>query len=75
MKQETVHGVSVPKIGFGTWKIGGDSYPDPKRDSASLTALQAALEAGYTHFDTAEVYADGHSAVSYTHLTLPTMVY
>jgi 2,5-diketo-D-gluconate reductase B len=61
MKQETVHGVSVPKIGFGTWKIGGDSYPDPKRDSASLTALHTALEAGYTHFDTAEVYADGHS--------------
>lgn len=61
MKYETVHGVSVPKIGFGTWKIGGDSYPDPKRDSASLTALKTALEAGYTHFDTAEVYADGHS--------------
>jgi diketogulonate reductase-like aldo/keto reductase len=61
MKQETVHGISIPKIGFGTWKIGGDSYPDPRRDSASLTALHAALEAGYTHFDTAEVYADGHS--------------
>ena len=61
MKSETVHGVSVPKIGFGTWKIGGDSYPDPKRDAVSLTALRAALEVGYTHFDTAEVYADGHS--------------
>jgi len=61
MKSETVYGVSIPKIGFGTWKIGGDSYPDPKRDAASLTALRAALEVGYTHFDTAEVYADGHS--------------
>ena len=61
MKYETVHGVSIPKIGFGTWKIGGDSYPDPKRDSVSLTALRSALEVGYTHFDTAEVYADGHS--------------
>jgi diketogulonate reductase-like aldo/keto reductase len=61
MKNETVHGVSIPKIGNGTWRIGGDSYPDPKRDSASLTALRAALEIGYTHFDTAEVYADGHS--------------
>jgi diketogulonate reductase-like aldo/keto reductase len=61
MKSETVHGVSIPKIGLGTWKIGGDSYPDPKREAASLTALRAALEVGYTHFDTAEVYADGHS--------------
>lgn len=61
MKYETVRGISVPKIGFGMWKIGGDSYPDPKRDPASSIALQTALEVGYTHFDTAEVYADGHS--------------
>jgi diketogulonate reductase-like aldo/keto reductase len=61
MKHETVHGVSIPKLGFGMWKIGGDSYPDPKRDPASLTAVRTALEVGYTHFDTAEVYADGHS--------------
>jgi diketogulonate reductase-like aldo/keto reductase len=61
MKFETIHGHSLPKIGFGTWKIGGDSYPNPKLDPASLTALQTALEVGYTHFDTAEIYADGHS--------------
>jgi diketogulonate reductase-like aldo/keto reductase len=61
MKYETVHGVSLPKIGFGMWKIGGDSYPDPKQDPASLTALHTALEVGYTHFDTAEIYANGHS--------------
>ncbi len=61
MKYETVHGVSVPKIGFGTWRIGGDSYPDPEREPASMQALQTALEVGYTHFDSAEVYAGGHS--------------
>jgi diketogulonate reductase-like aldo/keto reductase len=61
MKNETVHGVSVPKIGFGTWSIGGGSHADPKLDAASLTALRAALEVGYTHFDTAEIYAAGHS--------------
>src|SRR5262245_53274764 len=61
MKYETVNGLSLPKIGFGTWRIGGDSYPDPKRDAASLTALHTALEVGYTHFDTAEIYAAGHS--------------
>src|SRR5512146_3143327 len=61
MKNETVHGVSVPKIGFGTWGIGGGSYADPKADPASLAALRAALEIGYIHFDTAEYYAGGHS--------------
>lgn len=60
MKYETVHGVTLPKIGFGTWRIGGGSYPDQKLDSASMTALRAALEIGYTHFDTAESYAAGH---------------
>ena len=47
MKNETVHGASVPKIGFGTWNIGGGSYADPELDSASLAALSAALDAGY----------------------------
>jgi diketogulonate reductase-like aldo/keto reductase len=61
MKYETVYGLSVPKVGFGTWRIGGDSYADPKLDSLSLTALRTALEVGYTHFDTAEGYAAGHS--------------
>jgi len=61
MKYETVKGGSIPKIGFGMWKIGGDSYPEPGRDSASMAALRTALEVGYTHFDTAEGYASGHS--------------
>ena len=61
MKFETVHGVSVPKLGFGTWKIGGDSYPNPQLDDVYLTALRTALEVGYVHFDTAEGYAAGHS--------------
>lgn len=60
MKYETVHGVTLPKIGFGTWSIGGSTNPNPKRDDESMTALRTALEAGYTHFDTAEYYAAGH---------------
>lgn len=56
-----INGEEIPKLGFGTWKIGGGSYPDPKLDSVSLAALRSALQIGYTHFDTAEVYADGHT--------------
>ncbi|MDQ3004661.1 MAG: aldo/keto reductase [Chloroflexota bacterium] len=62
MKYETLpNGEQIPKLGFGTWKIGGGSYPDPKLDSVSLAALRSALETGYTHFDTAEMYASGHT--------------
>ncbi len=61
MKYETIHSLSLPKIGFGTWKIGGESVPDPTTDSASMTALRSALEVDYTHFDTAEYYAGGHA--------------
>ncbi|HKY56008.1 MAG TPA: aldo/keto reductase, partial [Anaerolineales bacterium] len=61
MKYENVGNLSIPKLGFGTWKIGGGSYADPKLDSTSLTALRAALEIGYTHFDTAEMYGGGHT--------------
>ncbi len=61
MKHETVHNITLPKIGFGAWRIGGNSSPNPALDSKSLTALRSALATGYTHFDTAESYADGHS--------------
>ena len=60
MKFETIHDVTLPKIGFGTWSLGGASCADRELDSVSMSALQAALEAGYTHFDTAEFYAAGH---------------
>ncbi len=61
IKYETLPTLTLPKIGFGTWRIGGETTPNPSADSASLTALHSALEIGYTHFDTAEYYAAGHS--------------
>lgn len=62
MNYETLpNGLSVPKIGFGCWKIGGEHSADPSLDGWSLAALRSALELGYTHFDTAEMYARGHS--------------
>ncbi len=61
MKYETIRGLTLPKIGFGTWTIGGETSPNPTVDSASMTALRSALETGYTHFDTAEYYATGHA--------------
>ncbi len=61
MRYETIHNLNIPKTGFGTWTIGGESTADLSRDAASLAALGSALELGYTHFDTAEYYAAGHA--------------
>ncbi len=61
MKYDSLPHLALPKIGFGTWKIGGGSFADSSKDSVSMTALHTALEIGYTHFDTAEMYANGHS--------------
>jgi len=52
-------GYSVSEIGFGAWAIGG-SWGETD-DEASLAAMNAAVDAGVTFFDTADVYGDGRS--------------
>jgi 2,5-diketo-D-gluconate reductase B len=61
MRYETIHNLEIPKIGLGTWSFGGEGSADPTTDERSLAALHSALDLGYTHFDTAEGYAAGHS--------------
>jgi diketogulonate reductase-like aldo/keto reductase len=61
MRFESVHGLAVPKVGLGTWNIGGGYKAAPSRDASSLRALLSAIDIGYTHFDTAEIYAAGHT--------------
>jgi diketogulonate reductase-like aldo/keto reductase len=61
MRYESIHQLEIPKIGFGTWTIGGRDGPDYPEDVQSLAAMRSALEIGYTHFDTAEYYAGGHA--------------
>jgi diketogulonate reductase-like aldo/keto reductase len=61
MRYETIQNLLLPKIGFGTWRIGGEASPDPDQDARSMNALRSALQLGYTHFDTAESYAAGHA--------------
>jgi aryl-alcohol dehydrogenase-like predicted oxidoreductase len=52
-------GWNVSEIGFGAWAIGG-SWGDVA-ESDARDALLAALEAGTTFIDTADVYGDGRS--------------
>jgi diketogulonate reductase-like aldo/keto reductase len=61
MRYETVNKLTLPKIGFGTWSIGGGDFANPLMDGKSLVALRSAMDTGYTHFDTAEIYANGHA--------------
>ncbi len=52
-------GFQVSEIGFGAWAIGG-SWGSTD-DATSLAAMHAAVDAGVTFFDTADVYGDGRS--------------
>ena len=62
MKYETLKNTTIPKIGFGTWSIGGGMSADrAHRRHVRWRRCCRRLELGYTHFDTAEMYASGHS--------------
>ena len=52
-------GREVSEIGFGAWAIGG-SWGETD-DGQSMDAMNAAVDAGVTFFDTADVYGDGRS--------------
>jgi diketogulonate reductase-like aldo/keto reductase len=47
MEYVTVEGVDVPALGFGTWPMKGETC---------RTAVRTALEHGYRHIDTAQMY-------------------
>lgn len=53
-------GIEVTTVGIGLWAIGGDFW-GATDDRKSLTAIDAAVDAGVNFFDTADVYGDGHS--------------
>ncbi|QAY63298.1 aldo/keto reductase [Xylanimonas allomyrinae] len=52
-------GRMVSVVGLGTWQLGADWGEVTDDDSRAV--LEAALEAGVTFFDTADVYGDGRS--------------
>lgn len=52
-------GVTVSTIGLGTWQLGADWGDVDEADARAV--LDAAVEAGVTFFDTADVYGDGRS--------------
>jgi 2,5-diketo-D-gluconate reductase A len=49
MHDVSAGGVSIPSLGFGTWQIEGD---------AARQMVERAIEAGYRHIDTAQIYGN-----------------
>jgi len=54
-------GPEISVIGFGSWEAGGTEWGPNPSDDAVVSAIRAALDAGVTWIDTAEVYGQGRS--------------
>ena len=54
-------GFTLPAYGLGLWGMGGRQEADTTEDAKQIAAIRAALDADITHFDTAELYGDGHA--------------
>ena len=50
-------GVELPSPGFGTWRMG----EAPGKRAEEIAALRRAVELGFRHFDTAEMYGEGEA--------------
>lgn len=54
-------GPEISVVGFGAWEAGGDFWGPNQSDQTVIEAIRAALDAGMTWIDTAEVYGRGRS--------------
>jgi len=54
-------GEKLPFLGFGTWRLGGTQSPHFSQDQFIIDHLREAIRLGFTHIDTAEMYAGGHT--------------
>ena len=55
MQTIALGGISVPRIGQGTWHMGEDAG----QRQAEIRALREGIDLGMTLIDTAEMYAEG----------------
>ncbi len=52
---------STPRLGFGTWALGGAEWGAPGDEGERIAAVRHAVERGITFFDTAPSYGTGTS--------------
>lgn len=60
LKKRLKSGFAMPVLGIGTYSFGGEDNLDHSKDNEWIQTIKNALELGYTHIDTAEVYGNGH---------------
>lgn len=53
-------GISVSAIGLGCMGLS-EFYGEPTQESVAVNLLHKALDLGVTHYDTAELYGNGHN--------------
>ena len=62
MKYKSLYtGEKIAVLGLGTWRMGGSMTPDYSNDRRLVEIMQQAIQLGYTHIDTAEMYGGGHT--------------
>ena len=54
-------GSEISVVGYGSWEAGGMAWGDNPPDAEVVAAMHAAIDAGMTWIDTAEVYGGGRS--------------
>ena len=54
-------GPELSVVGYGAWEAGGTAWGPNDSDDSVIGAMKAALDAGISWIDTAEVYGDGVS--------------
>ena len=59
--EEMPGGGRIPVLGLGTYGMGGGMSPSYSQDEKLVNAIRTAIVLGYTHIDTAEMYASGHT--------------
>jgi len=54
-------GGKIPVLGLGTWNMGGGMRANFDKDTEIIEIIQNAIQLGFTHIDTAEIYGNGHT--------------
>lgn len=59
MEYKKIGSIKIPVLGLGTWEIGGRFEADFSKKQNWVNAVKEAIEMGFTHIDTSEIYGNG----------------